>query len=174
MSAKRILLIGCGGAGKSTLARRLGEETGLPVVHLDKLYWTDEWKHLDKDAFDRALEAELKKPEWIIDGNFARTLPRRLEVCDLVVYLDYSTRVCLWGAIRRILQNYGKTRPDMGANCPERFDPEFLKWILTFRRIKRPGLLETIRASGKPCRILTSRREAEAFLKTAKSMILED
>ena len=105
MSAKRILLIGPGGAGKSTLARRLGEQTGLPVVHLDKLYWTGEWQHLDKDAFDRALEAELAKPEWILDGNFTRTLPCRLEACDLVLYLDYPTRVCLWGILRRILRD---------------------------------------------------------------------
>ncbi len=174
MSAKRILLIGCGGAGKSTLARRLGEKCGLPVVHLDKLYWTGEWEHLDKDDFDRVLEAELEKPEWILDGNFTRTLPRRLKACDLVVYLDYPTRVCLWGAIRRVLRNYGKTRPDMGGNCPERFDPEFLRWILTFRREKRPGLLEAIRASGKPCRVLTSRREAEAFLKTAEATLFEN
>lgn len=126
MSAKRILLIGSGGAGKSTLARRLGEQTGLPVVHLDRLYWTGEWQHLDKDDFDRMLEAELEKPEWILDGNFTRTLPRRLEACDLVLYLDYPTRVCLWGVLRRILRYHGETRPDMGENCPERFDLSFL------------------------------------------------
>lgn len=174
MSAKRILLIGCGGAGKSTLARRLGEMTGLPVVHLDRLYWTGEWEHLSADDFDRALEAALEKPEWIIDGNFSRTLARRLEACDLVLYLDYPTRVCLWGAIRRVISNYGKTRPDMGGNCPERFDPEFLWWIFTFRRTKRPGLLEAIHASGKPCHIFTSRREAEAFLKAAGATLLRE
>ena len=139
MSAKRILLIGSGGAGKSTLARRLGEQTGLPVVHLDRLFWTGEWQHLDKDDFDRALEAELAKPEWILDGNFSRTLPRRLEVCDLVLYLDYPTRVCLWGAIRRILRYHGKTRPDMGENCPERFDLSFLKWICAFTAQPAPS-----------------------------------
>lgn len=171
MSTKRILLIGSGGAGKSTLARRLGEQTGLPVVHLDKLYWTGEWQHLDKDAFDRALEAELAKPEWILDGNFTRTLPCRLEACDLVLYLDYPTRVCLWCILRRILRYHGETRPDMGENCPERFDLSFLKWICTFRRTTRPKLLEAIRTSGKPCRIFTSRREAEAFLKEANAIL---
>lgn len=140
-------------------------------MHLDKLYWTGEWQHLDKDAFDRALEAELAKPEWILDGNFTRTLPCRLEACDLVLYLDYPTRVCLWGILRRILRYHGETRPDMGKNCPERFDLSFLKWICTFRRTTRPKLLEAIRTSGKPCRIFTSRREAEAFLKEANAIL---
>ena len=77
---ERILIIGCGGAGKSTLARKLGEKTGLPVVHLDQIWWEPgNWKHLEKPEFDERLMAELEKPRWILDGNFNRTMELRLE-----------------------------------------------------------------------------------------------
>ena len=134
---ERILIIGCGGSGKTTLARTLGEKLDLPVVHLDKLWWTDNWQTVTRDAFDAALAVELEKPRWIIDGDYSRTMPRRLEHCDTVIYLDYSTWACFWGAIKRILTYYGRSRPDMGGNCPERFDWEFLKWVLNYNKENR-------------------------------------
>ena len=75
---ERIMIIGCGGSGKSTLARQLGEKTGLPVVHLDQIWWAPgNWKHLDWEEFERRLMAELEKPQWILDGNFNRTIETR-------------------------------------------------------------------------------------------------
>ena len=68
--AKRILILGCGGAGKSTLARRLGAATGLPVVHLDGLYWQPGWVAMERAAWRRTVENEIAKDAWIIDGNF--------------------------------------------------------------------------------------------------------
>ena len=92
----RVMVIGCGGAGKSTLARKLGEKTGRPVVHLDQIWWAPgNWQHLEKPEFDERLLAELEKPRWIVDGNFNRTIELRLERCDTVIYLDYPRLVCL-------------------------------------------------------------------------------
>ena len=77
---QRVIIIGCGGSGKSTLARVLGEKTGLPVVHLDQIFWSPgNWQHLEKEVFDRRLMEELDRPQWILDGNFNRTIPLRLE-----------------------------------------------------------------------------------------------
>ena len=134
---ERILIIGCGGSGKTTLARKLGEKLDLPVVHLDKIWWTGNWEHITQEEFDEALERELEQPRWIMDGNFSRTMPQRLERCDTVIYLDFSTATCLFGVLKRILSNYGKTRPDMGGNCPERLDWEFLKWVCTYNKQNR-------------------------------------
>ena len=75
---ERIVIIGCGGSGKSTLARRLGELLNLPVVHLDKLYWHPGWVESTDEEFDAKLAAELEKPQWIMDGNFDRTMQMRL------------------------------------------------------------------------------------------------
>ena len=71
---ERILIIGCPGAGKTTLARQLGEKMQLPVVHLDRIFWSPgNWEHLDSAAFDAALQPELEKSRWIIEGNYDRT-----------------------------------------------------------------------------------------------------
>ena len=117
---QRIMIIGCGGSGKSTLARRLGEKTGIPVVHLDQIWWSPgNWKHLEREEFDVLLAKELEKPRWILDGNYNRTLELRLEWADTVIWLDYPRIVCLWGWIGRVLKNWGHAREDMAPGCSE-------------------------------------------------------
>lgn len=164
---QKILVIGCGGSGKSTLSTALGKKTSLPVIHLDKIYWTGDWQNIPEAEFDEKLDAELKKDSWIIDGNYNRTLSKRISYCDTVIYLDYPTVMCLFGAIKRVLANYGTTRADMGGNCRERFDLEFFGWILSFRRRYRKkyiALLEEARAEGKSVYIFKSRRMSNRFL----------
>lgn len=161
---KRILVIGSPGAGKTTLALRLSEMLHLPVVHLDKLHWRDNWQEAPKEEFIELLADSLKQPAWIMDGNYAHTIPLRLPHCDCVVYLDYSTHLCLFGALTRIIRNRGKSRPDMGGFCPERLDLEFLSYIWTFRKEKRPELVALLRNLTLPVYYLHSRRETEEFL----------
>ena len=131
------MIIGCGGAGKSTLARQLGECLGLPVVHLDKLFWRPGWEHISREEFDRLHREALLKEKWIIDGNFDRTMEERIRYCDTVIYLDFSRFACLLGVLKRIFTTYGTVRPDMGEGCPERIDWEFLKWVWNFNGEKR-------------------------------------
>ncbi len=170
----RILMIGCGGSGKSTLARKLGQATGLPVVHLDQIYWSPgNWQHLSEEEFDAALAMELQKPQWIMDGNFHRTLPLRLDACDTVIYLDYSRLICLWSVFKRVLSNYGKTRADMAPGCAERFDMEFMKWIWNFNRNHRKELYQLLsRYPDVQVHILKSRRQGEQLLKEVANYAL--
>ena len=134
---ERILIIGCSGSGKTTLARRMGEMLHLPVVHLDKIWWTGNWETVSREEFDAALAVELEKPQWIMDGNYSRTMEVRLAKCDTIVYLDFDRITCLWGMVKRVTRCYGRTRPDMGGNCPERFDREFIQWIWNFNKKNR-------------------------------------
>ena len=134
---ERIIIIGCGGAGKSTLARQLGEKLDIPVVHLDTLFWKPGWIEETAEEFDRKLAAELEKPKWIMDGNFNRTMPQRVAKCDTIIYLDFNRFACIRGVIKRVLTTYGTVRPDMGEGCPERIDFEFLKWVWNYNRDKR-------------------------------------
>ena len=162
---ERIMIIGCGGSGKSTLARQLGEKLKLPVVHLDQLFWRPGWVSISKDEFDRVHEAALAEEKWIMDGNFDRTIPRRLERCDTVIYLDFSRFACLMGVLKRVLTTYGKVSPDMGEGCPERMDLDFLKWVWNFNKNKREriyGLLKE--AEGVQVIILKNRRMVKKFL----------
>ena len=164
---ERIVIIGCGGAGKSTLARQLGEKLGLPVVHLDKLFWKPNWVQVSPEEFDANLAKELEKPHWIMDGNFNRTISQRIEKCDTIIYLDFSRFACLMGVIKRVLTTYGTVRPDMGEGCPERIDLEFLKWVWNFNKNKREGYYRILNETKHAQTIvLKNRRAVRKFLST--------
>lgn len=128
----RILIIGSGGAGKSTLARRLSETTGLPAVHLDRLYWRPDWQKIGKDEWAAIVERETEKDRWIMDGNFGGTLDLRIKRADTIVFLDLPRLVCLYRVIRRRLTYRGTNRPDMAEGCHEKIDLEFLFWIWNY------------------------------------------
>ena len=164
---ERIIIIGCPGSGKSTLARQLGERLDLTVVHLDRLWWQAGWEAVSQEEFDTRLGRALHMESWIIDGNYSRTMQQRLSRCDTVIYLEFSRWACLWGAIQRMLQNRGKTRPDMAPDCPERMDWEFLKYIWNFNRENRVQI-DTWLAQAKHARIirLRSRKDVRNFLQS--------
>ena len=165
---ERIMIIGCGGAGKSTLARQLGEKLNLPVVHLDQIWWAPgNWQHISREEFDAQMMAEMEKPRWILDGNFNRTIERRLEKCDTVIYLDMSRLTCLKNWIGRVVKNWGYARPDMAPGCGEWFDPEMARWIRRFNRDNRRRYYELLNnLENKQVYILKNRRAVKAFLDT--------
>ena len=165
---ERIMIIGCGGVGKSTLAKKLGEKTGLPVVHLDQIYWSPgNWQHLEKDEFDALLMQELQKPRWILDGNFNRTMELRLEKCDTVIYLDFNRITCILGWMKRVVTNWGTAREDMAPGCNEWFDPEFAKWLWNFNKLNRSRYLAILeKQKDKEVYIFRNRRQVRNFLNT--------
>lgn len=158
---QKVLIIGCPGAGKSTFARRLQSLTGLPLYYLDRLWHRPDRTNVTREAFDAALAGLLTRPAWIIDGNYSRTLPGRLEACDTVFFLDFPLEVCLAGVENR----RGVQRPDMPW-VEEELNAEFLQYILDFGRDQLPivtALLERYRGRRQ---IFTfhSRAEADASL----------
>ena len=158
---QKVLVIGCSGAGKSTFARRLRDITGLPLYYLDRLWHKADRTHITREEFDRVLAEWLARPAWILDGDYSRTLPQRLEACDTVFFLDFPLEVCLAGVENR----RGAQRPDMPW-VEEELDAEFLQYILDFGQAQMPA----IRAMLEPYRgrrqILTfrSRAGADAWL----------
>lgn len=161
---KRVLIIGGNGSGKSTFAKALAEKTALPCVHLDKILWCGNWEYLSNEEFDVLLEAELEKDCWIIDGNYERTLEKRLQYCDTVFYFDFPTVFCLFGVTQRIIKNYGRTREDMGGNCPEKFDFEFYKAVLRFNKRNRPKTKALLEKYKPNVIIFKNRKEAKRYL----------
>ena len=157
---KRIIVIGSPGSGKTTFSVKLSEILKLPLVHLDKLFWQEGWKERSKEEFDVLLDEALKEDQWIIDGNYSRTLTKRLERADTVVFFDLPPRICFFRVIKRVLKNRGKTRPDMGDGCPERFDREFLKYVLNFRKNNRDKLLNRLEEC-KEKRVIIIKNNAE-------------
>jgi adenylate kinase family enzyme len=131
--ANRILVIGSPGSGKSIFARKLGERTGLPVHHLDQIYWRAGWVESEREAFRAEVERITAAPHWIIDGNYSGTLETRLAHAGQVILLDLSPLRCTWRILKRVIAGHGKVRPDMAEGCPERFDLGFLWYVLSFR-----------------------------------------
>ncbi|MBQ7002128.1 MAG: AAA family ATPase [Oscillospiraceae bacterium] len=164
---ERILIIGCSGSGKSTLARALREKLGLPVVHLDQLWWKAGWKNVTQEEFDSRLAMALNMDRWIIDGNYSRTMEMRLEKCDTILYLDFGRWACLWGALSRYLQNLGKVRPDMPDGCTERLDWGHLKFIWNFNKNNRVRNDTWIgKTKHAKAIVLKNRREVRQFLES--------
>ena len=174
MQMKKILIIGSGGAGKSTLARRLHEAIGIELIHLDKLYWKPNWVETSKDEWKETIENLIKKDSWIMDGNYGGTLEMRFAACDTVVFLDLPRTICVWRAFKRSLFHMKNTRPDMAADCAEKFDFEylkFLKWIWDYPTRTKPkveGLIKQFQAAKKIFH-LTSTREVEDFFMNVSS-----
>jgi adenylate kinase family enzyme len=166
---KRVLLIGSGGAGKSTFARRLGERLGLPVIHLDREYWGAGWVETPKDEWRRTVEEMCERDSWVMDGNYSGTLDVRLAACDAVVFLDLPRTVCTLRVIKRSLKYRNSSRPDMGEGCREQLDREFLKfllWVWNYPRRSRPKViarLDELKGSKQIYRLRSS-AEAERFL----------
>jgi len=141
---KRVLIIGTGGSGKTTAARRLAERTGLPLIHLDQLYWRAGWQPTPAEEWQAKVEHALRGDQWIIDGNYGGTLDLRLQACDTVVFLDLPRIVCLWRVFKRWLRYNGRQRPDVSPGCTERLSWEFLTWIWTYRKRRRGHILERL------------------------------
>ena len=162
----RVAIIGCGGSGKSFLARELNRRTGLPTVHLDALYWDPEWRPRHDPAEWEALQRELVAAEsWIIDGNYGATMDLRLEAADTVIFLDLPTHACLLNVLSRRARHPGRRpRPDVVGR--ERLGVAFLKWIAGYRRHRRPKVLARLGSldSNRHVVVLTSRSEVNAFL----------
>lgn len=161
---KKILIVGCGGAGKSTLAVEMGNKFKLPVVHLDKLHWLPNWEMRPSEEFDSLLEDQLKKDEWIIDGNYDRTFELRLRYADLCIFLDYDTQLCIQSVIERVEKYKGTSRPDMTEGCNEQADEEFIEWIQTYKIDVRPRFIERLQKSNVPYLIFTTRQETANWL----------
>lgn len=161
---ERILVLGPCGAGKSTLATKLGKTLGLPVIHLDKEYWRAGWQEPAKQVWAEQVEELIARPRWVMDGNYGGTLARRLERAQLVVNLDYPRSVFFPRIVWRLVRNWGRTRPDMAEGCTERFDLEFWRYAWRYRVDVLPRREARLAASGVPVIDLRSPREADAWL----------
>lgn len=173
---KKVLVIGSSGAGKSTFSRRLSDLTGIEIIHLDKIYWKPKWTEPSKEEWKATLEKATGGEKWIMDGNYSNTLDIRIPACDTVIFLETPRALCVYRVLKRVAFSYKKTRPDMAADCVERFDWEFIKWIWDFENRSKPKIerfLEQFKNEKTIIR-LRSKSEVEDFLiKNSQNFVLK-
>ena len=159
---KKVIVIGCAGSGKSVFSRSFAHLSGLPLYHLDNIWWREDGSNISREEFDLRLGEILERDEWIIDGNYNRTMERRMEACDTVIFFDLPVDVCIEG----IRARKGKIRPDMPwKDAPEDDDKEFMEFIRGYNETHRPCVLDLIeKYKEKNIVIFKSRKDAEKFL----------
>jgi len=171
---ERIMIMGCAGAGKSTLTQNLSQVLNLPTLHIDTIFWSPGWKQRPKEEFEKAHEDFLENEKWVIDGNYLKIMDKRVEKADTIVHLDFSTLNCLYGVVKRRIQFHGKTRPDLGEGCPEKIDWEFFKWVWNFNGNQNVRIKEMLaEQKDKKIIVLKNRGEIDKFVEEVKNSVKE-
>lgn len=142
---KRVMIVGGPGSGKSMLARALGEKTGLPVFHMDKIHYRPGWVERSREEKDRLTREVHRKECWIFEGGHSSTYAERVARADTFIWLDVPVGLRLFRVLKRSAKYYGRSRPDLPEGCPERFNLqtiEFLRFIWRTRHSARSKLLQ--------------------------------
>lgn len=161
---KKVIVIGCPGSGKSRLSKALSEKTGLPLYHLDMMYWKADKTQVEKSLFLERLSEAIENEEWLIDGNYSSTMEMRLEACDTVIFLDFPKELCIKG----IMERFGKPRSDMPWIETEE-DAEFMEYIKGFNEQSRPAIIKLLeKYCEKNIFVLKNREEADAFIRNIR------
>ena len=163
---KKILVIGCCGAGKSTFSKKLQSIINLEIIHLDQYYHKPNWEETEQDEWKKIVNSLVQKPFWIMDGNFSGTMDVRIKSADTIIYLDYPTLKCFWRVIIRIFKYHGVVRSDMANGCKEHFDLEFLHFVLTFNSKFKKGIIQKLNLvkDEKKVRVFKTDKQADKFL----------
>ena len=162
---EKVIIIGCPGSGKSTFGRKLERITGLPLYHLDMMFWNEDRTTVPKELFIERLQETMSNSKWIIDGNYGGSMEMRIKECDTVFFLDYPTEVCIDGVELR----KGKPRSDMPWFEKDNIDDDFISFINNYNSESRPKVIGLLKKySSKEIIVFHSRAESEEYLSSLK------
>jgi len=168
----KIIIIGCPASGKTTLANIISDKFGVPVLHLDKIFWVKPGGIKQEDFLDLQKEFMLANNSWIMDGGFTKSpsFNFRIENADTIIFFDFPKSIIVWRIIKRLLRDYGKTRKDMPEGRKERLSTtvRLIKYIFSKNeKEKRKIILGTLKnLDYKNIFILHSPKEEEKFLES--------
>ena len=157
---KKIIVLGCSGSGKSTFSKKLHSITGLPLIHLDNIWWKPDRTHISREDFDRELDSIFRGDEWILDGDYSRTYEVRFKACDTVFFFDFGYEECIKGITERV----GKKRTDIPW-VEQELDPALVELVQRYSEENRPVIYSLIeKYPDKYKFIFHSRAEAAEWL----------
>lgn len=160
---KRIAVTGPAGAGKSRLARNLGDAFEIEVLHLDSLFWKPGWVPTPTAEWEAMQRRELARDSWIVDAQYDDMIPDWLDAADAVVFVDASPLRCLWRASRRRLDG------NHGPHVPAGSEPaavhhalaKFARLQWHYRRTVRPNLVADLSRRQSRQRVVVIRTGGE-------------
>ena len=169
---QRVVVVGCGGAGKSTFTREFHKITKLPLVHLDAEYWHPNWTEPDKILWVKKVRELIGRDKWVMDGNFYNSMDVRFERADTIIFLDLGTFVCIKNVFKRIIMSWFDSgyRADLPKGCKECFDLKFLLYVISFNIKKRKKIIAKLNnLKNKNIVDIKNHSEAKEYLKKLKS-----
>jgi len=165
---KKAIIIGPSGSGKTTFSVALHNATGLPLYHLDNIWWNADKTHISRPEFDLKLSDLLSRDSWIIDGDYSRTYEPRIAACDTVFFFDFDINICMEGLIQRL----GKPRKDMPWIDYE-LDQELVARVKKYESENKPVLLSLFaKYPEKEVIVFKTRNEAEEWIKKFADIFL--
>lgn len=163
---KRILVLGPSGSGKSTFAKALADRLALPWICLDHYYWKPNWVETPEEEWREVVASLIAQDEWVMDGNYSKTLEMRIRKADTAIFLDVPRRVSFWRVFKRRIIHRGKVRAELAEGCKEKIDLDFLRWIWGYPTRTRP-LVDRIlddNSKDKTIVVLKGAKQAEEYL----------
>ena len=162
---EKVVIIGSAGAGKSTLARKLGSKLNIKVVHLDRVFWQRGWKEKPRGTRIDILQDLVREKRWIIEGSYLSSSRARLNAADTIIFLDIPPLLCLWRIIKRHLEYHKHSRRDIPEGCTDKITALRILKILAFPFRGRRTLKQKLRNyKSKQIIWLRSSKEVEEFL----------
>lgn len=171
-------MVGCSGAGKTTLARRLAQQLGYRHVELDALYHQPNWQPLPNEQFKQAVSAALHGDDWVVEGSYSAVRPHVLERADMVIWLDLPKATVMRQVVTRTLRRLANNEELWNGNRERwgnlfKLTPEksILAWTWKRHAVYRQRYGDEMRNNSpwRPYIRLESRQAVEQFLASLPS-----
>lgn len=141
---KKIVIFGIPGSGKSTFALQLSDALKLPLYHLDRFFFVENWEERNREEFLRIQQKIVDLDVWIIDGNSVQSLEMRYCKADLVLYFRLNRLLCFYRIFKRFFSKDPRIS-DRADGCPERVSIDLIRYLWGFPKEKKP-LIENLKA----------------------------